>query len=911
MIKLTAYMTDTILPLLQTKLQRPRTGRDLVPRPQLWEILDHCLDKPLALVCAAAGFGKTTLVCSWLEEIAKRSQANDAPLMAWLTLDENDGDLIVFLRYFVAALRTVIGDACPETMALLQSPQQPRPGLLCATLINDLARLPTHVILVLDDYSAVRSVAVDGLLDELARNWPQPLHLILITRVNPGLPLPRLRARGMMTEIRSRHLRFSLAETTAYLERALPAPLDQTTTVALQEHCEGWIAGLKLAALSLRAPTSLPDLRSVVAGGAGFVYEYLVDETLTNLSATLQEFLLKTSIVDPFCPSLCAALLGDEATRQSAEICIHWLVRADLFITSLDSASEWFRFHHLFREMLSQRLNESLSPAQINELHRRAATWFAKHGLVDEALHHALAADDLELAALLMEEGLPAVLNREDRLTLERWLKLLPEDFVQRHPGLLMLKAWSLQFSWQLGAQARVINQIEALLDQVDAGRRRLLTAQMGVLRGQAAFHGNQAQLAVTRLTEVLPHLPDNWVYARGGAMIYLGVSMHACGDSTAAERLLLTQYEQHEDKGNGFALRLQLSLCFNYAADGKWEQARQTAGEMLRQVKTRELATMQSWAHYFWGLAHFAWNELVAAESHFAEILDRRHTAIAIVVRDGMLQLAFLRHLAGKTAEAWKTVEMVAELDMEQMGREDDATRAMRARLFLMQGDVESAARWVDAFIADPPQQPLLWMTNPHLIRARILTGRQAEGDVETVQHLLSGLLAIAERTFNLRFIIETQALRALNLHLAGDESASQRALRQAVSLARMGGMVRPFVDLGPPMKEMLRRAAQQGADVRRLLAAFPESQNVSQTEVAERALQTHPSPSEPLTRRELQVLTLMGEPLSLKEIAHRLGISYATVKRHTINIYGKLNVNTRWDAVAQGQALLPPTRG
>ena len=336
-------MIDASLPLLQTKLYRPRVLRGLVARPHLWALLNRGLDKPLTLICAGPGFGKTTLVTSWLEELAAHTGAVAPIPVAWLALDENDNDLVAFLRYFVAALQTAIPDACSETAALLQSSRQSSTALFTTTLINDLARLPRRTILVLDDYSALKSAEVNDLLVALVHNWPPPLHLVLVTRHNPPLPLPTLRARGAITELRTQQLRFSLAETTAYLEQALEMPVDEATVDALEQRAEGWIAGLKLATLSLDTGTSTATLVAALANPDVNVTEYLTDEVLSRQPPAVQAFLLQTSVLDHFCASLCTAVIGELAPGWDAAACIQWLVRTNLFIITLDNQNEWYR----------------------------------------------------------------------------------------------------------------------------------------------------------------------------------------------------------------------------------------------------------------------------------------------------------------------------------------------------------------------------------------------------------------------------------------------------------------------------------------------------------------------------------------------------------------------------------------
>ncbi len=391
---------------------------------------------------------------------------------------------------------------------------------------------------MLDDYHAIRGEAVHDFLSELLRHWPQRLHLVLISRSNPPLPLANLRAKGQVTEIRTRDLRFTPEESAAFLGKALPAPLSQSAVALLDQRLEGWIAGLRLVTLSLRAGA---DAETELAGLSGThveIADYLVDEVMSCQTPAILRFLLVTSILDRFCAALCECVLGVVAGSDDppcdVPACIQWLERNNLFVIPLDNDRQWYRYHHLFQELLQRRLLAEVGPEQVTELHRRAAAWFAGQGLIDEALHHALAANDLDLAARLMEAGLCDVLNREDRPTLDRWLRLLPEDFIQRRPWLLMIKALAFQFSWQLPAVWKLLGQIEALLDEGGEARARralagdphdlqALRGLIALLRGQEAFTNSQAARAIAYCEEALALLPEGWSYGRGGALLYWG----------------------------------------------------------------------------------------------------------------------------------------------------------------------------------------------------------------------------------------------------------------------------------------------------------------------------------------------------------------------------------------------------
>ncbi len=361
-------MVDIDLPLLHNKLQRPRQPRRSAARPHLWARLDRGLDKPLILVAACAGFGKTTLISSWLEQLAGRASAAAPLAAAWVTLDKNNGDLVLFLRYFVAALRTAQAGVCPQTDALLYAMRQARLELFLAMLSNELTQLSAELLLVIDDYSAVRSSEIDAFLGGLLRSWPQLLQLVLITRFDPSLPLPALRARGAIVEVRSRDLRFSLTETAQYLNQTLLSTPDDKTIAAVHERAEGWIAGIKLVRLSLDTGTNVRELVAALASSDIDVTEYLADEVFSHQPPAIQAFLLETSILDHFCAALCDAIIEDTIAggidggidgrasgSWSAAACIEWLVRANLFTVTLDEKREWYRYHHLFRDMLRRQ----------------------------------------------------------------------------------------------------------------------------------------------------------------------------------------------------------------------------------------------------------------------------------------------------------------------------------------------------------------------------------------------------------------------------------------------------------------------------------------------------------------------------------------------------------------------------
>jgi LuxR family maltose regulon positive regulatory protein len=917
-------MTDQNQILLQTKLHQPLIPRGLIDRPRLFEQLNAVIDYPLTLICAPAGYGKTTLVCAWLNQVATgRSEGVSSLPSAWLSLDEEESDFSLFLRYFIAAIRTIFSNACEETLKLLHASQQLPQAVFYTTLCNDLDNLPGEAVLVMDDYQFIRGKEVHDLLGELVRHWPKPLHLVLISRIDPPLPLTSLRAKRKILEIRTQDLRFSTQESTTYLDQAQFFHLNEHTLDLVNERFEGWPAGLHLAALSLRSTGSQETVQLALSSEDANITGYLLDEVLTHQFPAILSFLLRTSILDRFCTSLCEAVIGEIDTTWNVSACLDWIEHSELFLSHLDSRREWYRYHHLFQELLQQRLSAEISPDQVNTLHRRASTWFEEHGLLDESLHHAQAAGDFNLAARQMSAGLRDVINREDRVTLERWLRMLPEEMIQRQPQLLMIRVWALQFSWRLDLQAQVVKQIEDLLEVDDgvsmpADDLQLLQAQILLLKAQQAYLNNQPLLAIDFCKQALALLPLSWTFGRGAAMLFLGFSMQASGQAQAAERLLLYEYESYGDKTDTYALLVLESLCFIYLHTGQLEQTRQIAQVLVQGSTHSGIAFMRNLGNWYLGLVYYQINELEAAAQYFTQIVENRYIVQVSMYRDAVAGLALIYQIQGQDSKAWQMVESISQYDLEQRGSEEIRTRSLRARLFLMQGDLERASRWVDTLSEPPPNQPLLWLEEPQVTRVTILVARGNDADLRLATEILDTLEEIVDRTFNSLYKIEILSLRALVLDAQGKINQANAVLEQAVELGKSGGFIRVFIDPGKPMQLMLRRLVSQGYSVEtinRILAAFPEaSRNQIGSESPGKPAarpSTEISPLvEPLTRRELEVLTLLPGPSSIKEIAQKLNISYATAKEYTINIYSKLGVNRRWDAVARAEELniLPP---
>src|SRR6266487_553787 len=417
------WRREKVTPILATKLYLPGLRPNVVSRPRLLERLNEGLHRKLTLISAPAGFGKTTLVSEWVAFIERPT--------AWLSLDEGENDPARFLAYLVAALQTIVATIGEGVLGVLQSPQPPPPEAILTALLNEITTLPDHFVLVLDDYHVLDAKPVDIALTYLVEHLPPQMHLVIATREDPQLPLARLRARSHLTELRAGDLRFTASEAAAFLNQVMGLSLSATDIAALEDHTEGWIAGLQLAALSMQGRQDVPGFIRAFAGDHRYIVDYLVEEVLQRQPAPVRSFLLQTSILDRLSGPLCDAVTGQAEGNARLEA----LERGNFFVVALDDKRQWYRYHHLFAEVLSAHLMAE-QPDQLAPLHRRASAWYEQHGSAADAIRHALAAEDFARVADLLELAVPAMLRRRQEASLLGWLKVLPDELVHRRPVL-------------------------------------------------------------------------------------------------------------------------------------------------------------------------------------------------------------------------------------------------------------------------------------------------------------------------------------------------------------------------------------------------------------------------------------------------------------------------------------------
>ncbi len=867
--------------LLATKLFLPPGRANHVPRPRLTQTLHQSWqqNRKLTLVSAAAGYGKTTLVTEWLHSLAVKT--------AWLSLDEGDNDPARFLAYLIAALGHIHAQISTKTLPLLQSPQPLPPELVLTSLINEIAALSEPFVLALDDYHVIHALLVHRQLEFLVEHQPSHMHLVLITREDPPLPLARLRARGQMAEIRQADLRFSPTECSEFLGRVMGLELSQQDIAALERRTEGWIAGLQLAALSMLGCDDLPGFIQAFSGSSYYVLEYLIAEVFEQQPEQVQAFLLKTCLLDRLCGPLCDAV----ATRTGSAALLDRLEHANLFIIPLDQARTWYRYHRLFADLLRQRLSLSGIAAEA-DLHRLASRWFAAEGLLPEAIQHALAAADWDTAIELISRNTVAMLRSGELFTLLSWVKALPDDKICQRPQLCRDVGWALSLTGQLDAADHYLRRAEIAAQ----GEDDLLASILVGLAYNLRVRGD-AQAAIETALRARALLPPADQLSHGLVELTLGLSYLNTGDLPAAEQAFLKVDQAAQLSQNQYARMTALTyLGIIHSTHGRLHQA----AELCRQViQLGGQSPTVAPAHIALGARLYEWNDLEAAARHLEIGIQQSERMGNIPIQsDGYHALTILQRATGDYQGALDTLHKADQLAEMHQGSPAIRTRNkyIRVQLALAQGDLAAAQGWAEQISTAQPDSsaaPTRATSRLELTPARLLLAR---GEKAPAAAALAQVYEAASQVGWGAGLVEIRALQAL---AAETPSQALEFLRQALVMAQPEGYIRTFVDQGEPMRALLDRLRAQGGElkgyIQTLLAAFSSP---------------HPplpaqGPVDRLSERELDVLRLMAQGLSNAEIASRLVVTLGTVKTHVHSILDKLAVHSRTQAVARARHL------
>ena len=930
---------DELDTLVATKLYLPRPPDRVVTRPRLLARLDAILTSPLTLIAAPAGFGKTTLLVAWLRQHVARGHP-----VAWLALDASDSDPIQFLRYLVAALQSIAPSVGTTVLPLLRSAQVAPVHAVLPALINDLVTLPEQSVVVLDDYHVIETPAVHQALAFLVEHLPPQLHLVIATRVDPPLPVSRLRVRGQLLELRAHDLRFTPEETATFLREVMDLPLSGEDVAMLEARTEGWIAGVQLAALSLQdCPVDQrAELITAFTGSHRFVVDYLVDEVLARQPAHLQNFLLQTSILGRLCGPLCdAIMIGEPSTvshtdtrakQPKSQVLLEQLERSNLFLVALDDARRWYRYHHLFAQVLQDRLARGASPEVVTRLHARTAAWFEQHGLLLEAVQHALAAKDWEHAARLIEEHSPVLAISGRVHTVLGWLTALPDALFRKRSYLNVIYGLALFFLNQLDAAELRLRAAEADLPAGPLDERsRSIHGYITVIRASIARYRGDLVRCTNLARQALELVPETNVLLRASPSVDVASDYVLSGDVTPAnERRLVEAVEAAAASADlNTHLTGLLLLAGLRRRQGHLRKAVMTCREAAELVARRGLVNTA--AYYFQlGDVLREWNQLDAA----AELLDQGAELVlgslatqADIVTFGYIAIARLKQARGDGSGAREALAQLQNLIEQRnfVSHLHSRTAAARAHLALLQGDLEDAVRWADTSGLDVRDTLDYLREAEYLTLARVRLEEGRTGAVRPSSRdalsLLDQLLHAAEAGGRMDSVIEILTLRALALEAQGNRKLALAALERALTIGAPEGYVRCFVDEGAPMATLLRRALEerswgqpgsaQAQDVRayaqQLLAVF-RTERIEPWDVAHLSVPDLPVSTpgtDPLTRRELDILRLLACGRSNKAMASELIVAVGTIKRHVSNILDKLQVESRSEAVARAREL------
>jgi LuxR family transcriptional regulator, maltose regulon positive regulatory protein len=897
--------------LLATKLHVPRPRPGFVARPRLLERLAEGTARELVLVCTPAGFGKTTLLADW----ARHEQRP----VAWLSLDDADNDPTRFWRHVAAALDRVLPGVAERIAGLLEGPQPAAFQVAVAALVNELAGVADEAVLVLDDYHLIQAPPVHHSLGFLLEHLPPSLRLVVASRADPPLPLARLRARGQLAELREADLRFTSAEAAELLRDASGTELPEAAVAALEGRTEGWVAGLQLAALSLRGH---PDPAGFVASFSGthrFVLDYLTEEVLARQPHHVVRFLLATSVLERLSGPLCQAVTG----RADSQAILEGTERANLFLLPLDEVRGWWRYHQLFADLLRARLQQEL-PEQVAGLHQAAAGWCEEHGLVDDAIRHALAAGDPGWAARLIERHLDQTLRRGERVVLRRHLEALPTEVVRSRPGLVLTQAMLEVHRGQFDTVERLLEHADRAVDRqpepeqppvpTDGGMVSRVPAAIALLRSELAAGRGDAEQTARFARAALTHISEQERGPRLWARWLLALADWLAGRVEQAEPALAALLAEGRATAGSHPLASSRFLL------GRVQRARGHLSAALRTYQEGlELATQGGQPSTFHAAeAHVGLGQVLYERDQLDEARQHLTEGLALSRPLGWLQLsgralvtmAWIRQATGDPDGALQTMDQACRLmPGTQTLTWYHPAPAERARLLLAQGQVEAAARWAEERGLGAEGELSYLRERDHQVLARVLL---AEHTSDRALPLLERLHQLAVAQGRVGSVIEIRALQALALQASGDEPGGLAALADALALAAPEGHVRVFVDEGAPMATLLGEllTTPQAVAVQvspafldRLLEAFEQAgQAVLPRSRRGAAL---PGLVAALSARELEVLGLLAAGKSNQMIAEELVVTLDTVKRHVTHILDKLGAANRTQAVARAREL------
>ena len=885
--------------ILNTKLQRPALPGDFIARQKLIEYVNENIERPFTLVSAGGGFGKSTFVTSWLSSIPHKS--------SWLSLDDDDNDIRTLLTYFIAAVQDSFPEFGTTMQSLMQSEQLPPMSFLASQLINDLNDLPERLFLTLDDFHVITNKEIINLFSTILKYPPRNLHLILISRSDPLLPLTKLRARNKMKDIRSIHLRISRDETKQFIQHHIQTDDVDSLVKVLDEHFEGWVTGLRLAVFHLSFQQEKTSNLEDILTKSNLPEEYFLQEILNNINTNKLNFLLKTSILQKFNPQLVDHLLTVSDDDFNSRAIIDELVKKNLFIINLDDEGHWYRYHHLFQSLLQKELKNRYPEETIIELHKEASQWYESVFSLEDAFFHASQINDYDRISELIERYMHTTLNENRWYVLEQWLKRIPDSYIYQNPVLIIARMWVLQHKNEMWAVADLLEKLEKLNSGTSPDAE--IDLQKQLFRGIILFWSTKIEESLTMFDNVRKNLSPDKSGAKSLATIYYATASQMNG---TGKEVFMELERNLSDNSNSvyFQTILNGAQVYMKMLEGDLFAAERSALQTLERGQSENDIFGRVWGQYFLGYIAFQQGKYEESEKHFSYVLENIYIINMVGSVDSYAGMMLSQLALNKTEDFERTLEQFISFVKERNNPVfSTIAYGIRARLALLNNNTETASHLMKIANMDFDSGTMLFHIEvPRITLCRVLLAQNNSESTDEAMGMLRELLALAEKTRNIPQLINIQILLTIGHKQKNNSQEAIEFLTNAITIAGPGNWIRPFAEAGPEIIDLLTQIAsgeEEGKFASFLLEELSAGKvTPDHSQAGERQTQNSDSLIQ-LSNRELDVIKLLAERLSNKEIADKLFISESTVKRHTVNIYEKLDVNKRRDAVEKAKEL------